>query len=79
MGRHFLAIADGADPVRVVVMRRTALHGEERTMCAVPVFDAGASAVENSLVTDGTHVAVQNTYGYADLSACRRGARCRAV
>jgi hypothetical protein len=67
VGERLLAITDGADPVNVVVLRRGRDVTAERTMCTVPVFAAGASAVENSLVTDGRDVAVQNTWGYDHL------------
>lgn len=67
VGDDLLAITDGADPVDVVVMRRDDEPDRPRTMCTVPVFGAGASAVENSLVTDGVDVAVQNTWGYEHL------------
>ena len=50
--------------VDVVVMHRTVAHQGRRTICTVPVFGRGASAAENSLMTHGDAVIVQNTYGY---------------
>jgi hypothetical protein len=64
----YVAIADNADPMNVVVYRR-AVHlrrGQRRTVCAVPVFSAGAGATENSLNTAGRALFVENNYGYRD-------------
>ncbi len=76
VGSDLLAIADGADPVRVVIMKRGASITGPRTMCTMPVFNPGASAAENSLTTDGdgTAVVVQNTYGYSNPNSLPYGA-----
>jgi len=75
VGSDLLAIADGADPVRVVIMKRDTLISGPRTLCTVPVFGAGASAAENSMTTDGSGsaVAVQNTYGYSNPTSLPGG------
>jgi hypothetical protein len=75
VGDDLLAIADGHDPIDVVIMRRGSAVSGPRTMCTVPVFGAGASAAENSLTTDGSGdaVVVQNTYGYSNPTSLSGG------
>lgn len=62
----YVAITDNADPMNVVVYRTAATlpFGQSRVVCEVPVFAAGASATENSLVGVGTSLIVENNYGY---------------
>jgi hypothetical protein len=62
----YVAITDNADPMNVVVYRRAATlpPGQSRTVCEVPVFAAGASATENSLIGVGKSLIVENNYGY---------------
>ncbi len=65
MDNGYVAITDNADPMNVVVYRTAKkLHGEKRTVCEVPVFEPGASATENSLITAGRSLIVENNYGY---------------
>ncbi len=67
MSDGMVAITDNADPMNVVVYRTTRkLHGAKRTVCTQPVFEPGASATENSLITAGRSVLVENNYGYQD-------------
>jgi outer membrane protein assembly factor BamB len=63
-----VAITDNADPMNVVVYRTAARlrRGERRTVCEVPVFARGASATENSLITAGRSLFVENNHGYQD-------------
>jgi hypothetical protein len=68
MSHGYVAITDNADPMDVVVYR-TADHllaGQKRMVCKVPVFRKGASATENSLLTAGRALIVENNYGYQD-------------
>jgi hypothetical protein len=63
----YVAITDNAEPMNVVVYRNARrLHGERRKLCEVPVFGAGASATENTLITAGRSLVVENNYGYQD-------------
>jgi hypothetical protein len=64
----YVAITDNADPMNVVVYRKAVRlrRGKRRVVCSVPVFDAGASATENSLMTNGRSLYVENNYGYQD-------------
>ncbi len=70
IGRKFVAITDNADPqMHVNVYKRADHVGGSRLFCSVPVFGAGASATENTLVGYGHGVAVENNSGYANPSA----------
>jgi hypothetical protein len=62
----YVAITDNADPMDVVVYRNAAKlgQGEHRVVCTEPVFEHGASATENSLLTAGRSLIVENNYGY---------------
>ena len=64
----YVAITDNADPMNVVVYRtaRRLRRGRHRVVCQVPVFRQGASATENSLITAGHSLLVENNYGYQD-------------
>jgi hypothetical protein len=71
----YVAITDNADPMNVVVYRKAErLHGRRRLVCEVPVFGKGASATENSLITAGRSLFVENNYGYQDPFGPRSGA-----
>ena len=62
----YVAITDNADPMNLVVYRTAAVlpAGQSRVVCEVPVFDAGASATENSLIGVGNSLIVENNSGY---------------
>jgi hypothetical protein len=68
----YVAITDNADPMNVVVYRR-AVHAK-RVVCQMPVFARGASATENSLITAGRSLFVENNYGYQDPFGPQTGA-----
>jgi len=70
MNGGYVAITDNADPMNVVVYRKdtTLAPGRDRVVCEVPVFGAGASATENSLVAVGNSLIVENNFGYHLLS-----------
>jgi hypothetical protein len=71
----YIAISDNADPMHVVVYRiAKRLHGKRRLVCKVPVFSKGASATENSLITAGRSLFVENNYGYQDPFGPQSGA-----
>lgn len=71
----FVAITDNADPMNVVVYRTAATlaSGQSRVVCEIPVFAAGASCTENSLIGAGASLIVENNYGYK-LAATTNGA-----
>ncbi len=62
----YVAITDNADPMDVVVYRSEDRlgRGQRRVVCTVPVFGKGASADENSLISMGRSLIVENNYGY---------------
>lgn len=64
----FVSITDNADPMDVVVYRtaKKLRKGQRRVVCQVPVFGRGASATENSLLSAGRSLYVENNYGYQD-------------
>jgi hypothetical protein len=72
----YVAITDNADPMNVVVYRkaRKLRRGRRRLVCEVPVFEPGASATENSLITNGSSLYVENNHGYQDPFGPQSGA-----
>jgi hypothetical protein len=76
MSGGYVAITDNADPMNVVVYRkaRKLKKGQRRIVCTVPVFAKGASATENSLITAGRSLFVENNYGYQDPFGPNTGA-----
>lgn len=71
----YVAITDNADPMNVVVFRTAdpLPAGQSRVVCQVPVFSAGASDTENSLIGAGSSLIVENNYGYS-LASTASGA-----
>ena len=70
IGDDLVAITDNAEPQMHVQFYRRNGGGGDRLLCQVPVFNAGASDTENSLVYAGgtlggpRSVIVENNYGY---------------
>ncbi len=62
----YVAITDNADPMDVVVYRTAdrVPRGAHRVVCQVPVFRKGAGDDENSLISIGRSLIVENNYGY---------------
>lgn len=75
MGTDLVSITSNADPIDVVVYRRgTNLAGKPRELCRAPVFAKGASSNDQSLLTDGTNLVVENNFGYEGPQAVAVGA-----
>jgi hypothetical protein len=89
MGRRYVAIADNADPIHALVVRRRDGH----RVCSAPLFRRRASSTDQSLIaTDHTMIA-ENNFGYSGPAATEggrsvagglqrvdvRGGRCRTV
>jgi hypothetical protein len=75
MNGGFVAITDNAEPMNVVVYRRAGrLRGRRRVVCEVPVFARQRSATENSLITAGRSLIVENNYGYRNPFGPESGA-----
>lgn len=68
LGRDYVIIADNAaGQSRLLVYRRQREVDGERLICAVPLFEPGASAVEISVVAWGRSILVKNEYGYTNF------------
>jgi hypothetical protein len=76
MDNGYVAITDNATPMNVVVYRtaKKLQKGEKRKVCEQPVFDKDAGATENSLITAGRSLLVENNYGYQDPFGANSGA-----
>jgi hypothetical protein len=74
MGSNYVAITDNADPMDIVVYRRTKQVFGSRVLCTVPVFSKGASSTDNSLIGTGRSIIVENNYGYTGPAATINGA-----
>ncbi|MFD9791048.1 hypothetical protein ACFWXK_08855 [Streptomyces sp. NPDC059070] len=74
-GDGYAAITDNADDrMNVVVYRRGAdVPDGRRLVCKVPVFGAGHSTTDNSLITWGNSIVVENNYGYENLTSLTFG------
>jgi hypothetical protein len=65
LGSKYIAIADNADPqIHVLVYRRGIDYSGQRLVCKIPVFEAGKSATENSLIGVNNSLIVENNFGY---------------
>ena len=66
-GGRFVGMTDNAEPrMNVVVVDVSGSRAVEH--CRVPVFAAGQSATENSLIAMGDSLFVENNYGYSVTS-----------
>ncbi|MFF9581183.1 hypothetical protein [Streptomyces achromogenes] len=74
-GGRYVAITDNADDrMHVLVYRRDAdVPAGRRLVCEVPVFASGASTTDNSLISWGDSLVVENNYGYEDVSSLTFG------
>lgn len=72
---QYVAITDNADDrMNVIVYRRGAdVPAAERVVCKVPVFRSGASTTDNSLISWGNSLVVENNYGYENPSTLTLG------
>lgn len=60
--------------MNVLVYRRGAgVPAAERLVCKVPVFGSGASTTDNSLISWGNSLVVENNYGYENPSTLLLG------
>ena len=64
IGKDLVAITDNAEPRMNVLFYKRDGNPKNRLICKAPVFAAGASDTENSLVAAGRSVIVENNYGY---------------
>jgi hypothetical protein len=73
MGTDLVAITDNADPMDVVVYKRAATVSGSRLVCTQPVFSAGASATDQSLIAANRSMIVENNYGYTGPTSVMNG------
>ncbi|MFE9255340.1 hypothetical protein [Streptomyces sp. NPDC006879] len=68
-GDGYVAITDNADERMNVLVLRRGVHvsARDRLVCKVPVFGLGASTTDNSMVSWGNSLVVENNYGYRNL------------
>ncbi len=64
-GGRWVAITDNADPMNAVVFRRARNPRHRRLVCREPLFEAGASATDQSLIGAGRSIVAENNYGYS--------------
>ena len=69
LGRNWVAIADNANQIGVVVYRREEGFRGDRVVCREPVFEPGRGATENSLIAAGRSFVIENNYGYEKPSS----------
>ncbi|MFI0238682.1 hypothetical protein [Streptomyces sp. NPDC016845] len=71
----YVAITDNADDrMNVLVYRRGAdVPAGRRLVCKVPVFGPGASTTDNSLISYGDSLVVENNYGYENITSLTFG------
>ena len=69
----YVAITDNADPVKVVVYRRT----DGARVCSEPVFDQGASSTDQSLIATQDAIFAENNFGYSSPTATENGRTTR--
>jgi len=78
LGDDYVAITDNAEPrMQVRVYRREVEAGERRLVCAIPVFEPGKSATENTMIGYGRSLIVENNAGY-DIFRTMRGGKTSA-
>jgi hypothetical protein len=77
LGSDYVAIADNAEPRMNVLVYRRDRELARRLVCKVPVFEAGQSATENTLIGHGRSLVVENNAGY-DLFTTMRGGKTSA-
>jgi hypothetical protein len=78
MGPDLVAITDNADPVQVIAYRRARAVDGPREVCRAAVFSRGSSSTDQSLVTDGSALIVENNYGYEGPQSVLAGATTTA-
>jgi hypothetical protein len=73
MGSDWVAIADNADPMDVLVYKRARTVTGSRLVCSEPVFEQGAGDTDQSLIGTDRSLIAENNYGYSGISATTNG------
>lgn len=68
IGANWITYTDNADPrMNLIVLRRgTLAPGQARQICKVPLFEAGASTTDNSMIGWGRSIILENNAGYTN-------------
>lgn len=65
LGEDYVTITDNADEqINLLVYRRQQAVVGERLVCKVPLFEAGASATDNTMVALERSIIIENNHGY---------------
>lgn len=65
IGNDYITVTDNTDQrVNLLVWKRQPEFGGERLVCKVPLFEAGLSATEISMIAFNRSIIIENTYGY---------------
>ena len=73
MGTRWVSITDNANPLDVVVYRRSRASDASREVCRQRVFAAGAGSTDQSLIGTDDAMVVENNYGYSGPAATELG------
>jgi hypothetical protein len=71
-GGKLVAITDNDDPMNVLAFKRAINPHGRRKVCKEPLFEAGASATDQSLIGAGRSLIAENNFGYS-ISATQSG------
>jgi hypothetical protein len=72
LGEDYVTIADNADDrINLVVYKRQQEVEGPRQVCAVPLFDAGHSVTDNSMIGFNRSIVIENNAGYSSAFAQR--------
>ncbi len=74
MGRKLVAITDNADHMAVRVYQRGKRAKGKRLVCRQPVFAAGASSTDQSLIGARRSIVAENNFGYTGIASTLNGA-----
>jgi len=64
-GGKLVAITDNDDPMNVLAFKRAINPHGKRKVCKEPLFEAGASATDQSLIGAGRSLIAENNFGYS--------------
>jgi hypothetical protein len=64
-GGKLVAITDNDDPMNVLAFKRAINPHGKRKVCKEPLFKAGASATDQSLIGAGRSLIAENNFGYS--------------
>lgn len=68
VGENYITFTDNADEqINLIVLRRGGLaDDEQRQLCSVPLFEAGVSVAENSMIGWDRSIIIENNSGYTN-------------